>query len=178
MQKHIFAKRFVKIEALLAACMLFAPVKANAADILSVGSFTSAFLQLSDGMSGGYTMSAASVVSGAVHLTGGAYSVNVGVLDALGAMPETLKDAHVWPNPCNAGRGCEALMFSKLTYHAEIKIYTVSGELVWQAVKQDEYTTKSWDLRNMQGHKAASGLYVYYIKTGNSSKKGKFILIR
>ena len=160
------------------AILLSGTITAYAAESLGVASFTPTFLQLSDGLSGGYFLSGAAIISGAPKLQGGSYSLNPGVLDSIGAMPETLADAHVWPNPCNAKKGCSGITFAKLTYDAEIKIYTVSGELVWQAEKRDEFMTKVWDLTNTYGHKVASGLYVYYIKSGNSSMKSKFILIR
>lgn len=170
--------RFCLMLSLLLSVMLFSRQVISAAESLGVASFTPTFLQLSDGLSGGYSLSGAAIISGAPRLQGGSYSLNPGVLDSIGAMPETLDDAHVWPNPCNAKKGCTGLTFAKLTYDAEIKIYTVSGELVWQAEKRDEFMTKVWDLTNTYGHKVASGLYVYYIKSGNSSMKGKFILIR
>jgi len=178
MQNRNFAKEILKLCTILAVFICGICPAAYSAESLGVASFTASFMQLSDGRADGYSLSGSSIVSGAARLQGGSYSLNPGVLDSIGAMPETLADAHVWPNPCNAKKGCAGLTFAKLTYDAEIKIYTVSGELVWQAEKRDEFMTKVWDLTNTYGHKVASGLYVYYIKSGNSSMKGKFILIR
>ena len=145
------------------------------ADVLSVSGFTPAYLNMSGGE---YSVSGASVYSGAVFLRGGGYTMSDGVLNAAAALPDTLDDAHAWPNPCNARKGCTQVKFSKITQSAEFKIYTVSGELVWEYGKNSSEESMTWDLRNMRGSEASSGLYIYYVKTGNSSKKGKLIIIR
>lgn len=159
-------------------CFTFAAPAAYAADSFGVSGFAAVYIQAEDTVSSGYTLNGTSVPSGSMLLEGDTYTVTEGIINALGAMPETLKDAHVWPNPCNAKKGCSSVTFSKITYSADLKIYTVSGELVWQESKADSASTMSWNLRNMRGTKVASGLYVYYIKTGNSTSKGKLIVIR
>lgn len=160
---------------LMAALYAFFSATANAADVLGVSGFIPVYINMSGGE---YSMAGASVYSGGVFLLGGGYQISDGVLNASAALPETLSDAHAWPNPCNARKGCSQVKFSKITQNAEFKIYTVSGELVWEYGKNSPEETMAWDLRNMSGSEVASGLYIYYVKTGNSSKKGKLIIIR
>ena len=162
--------------ALIFLPLLFSPLlNVYAADSLGVAGFTSVYISMSGGE---FTISGESVYSGATFLSGGGYQMSSGVLNSAETLPDTLGDAHVYPNPCNIRKGCTKVVFSKMTQTVEIKIYTVSGELVWQSYKNNSDPRYAWDLINNKGNEVSSGLYVYYIKTGNSSKKGKIIVIR
>ena len=128
-----------------------------------------------------YTVeSVMSVFASTSAMSGGEYSLTSDLVSSLDeeAAAEDLGEAHVYPNPCNSGKGCEKLMFTELTQEAEIDIYTVSGELVRKIAKRDTGNKHEWDLRNDYGKKVSSGLYLYYIKADNSVKKGKFVIIR
>lgn len=92
---------------------------------------------------------------------------------------ETLEKTHVYPNPCNAALGHTFLTFTQLTSRAEIHIYSISGMLVRSLYKDDAATDEMrWDLTNDNGETVASGVYLYYIKSGTLVKKGKIIIIR
>ena len=56
----------------------------------------------------------------------------------------------------------------------EIKIYTQEGELVKKLADSWQW----WDGKNESGFFAASGVYIFYIKTDKGSAKGKFAVIR
>lgn len=144
-------------------------------DNLGVSGFTAVYFSLSGGE---YTASGTAVISGGTFLKGGPYDMSDGILNASEAPALTLKDAHVYPNPCSIKQGCLALKFTKITVSAELKIYTMSGELVWSYNKNNSDNSITWNLRNTKGSEVASGLYIYYISTQGSSKKGKLILIR
>ena len=165
---------------LISGLILVPVVCSYAADSLSVGGFTSVFFSMRDSLgSGGYSVTGASVYSGGTFLHGGdGYTISDGIVNASETVPETLEDAHAYPNPCNIKNNCRAVKFTKITISAELKIYTVSGELVWKKEKNNSDNSITWDLRNSRGSEVASGLYVYYVKTSNSSKKGKLIVIR
>jgi hypothetical protein len=73
----------------------------------------------------------------------------------------------------------------------EIRIFTVSGELVWQYPPPGgegeewtigEYTERgecpAWDGRNQEGEYVASGVYVYQVRTKNSTVVKKLAVIR
>ena len=161
--------------ALMAAASIVSISQAQAADSLGVSGFTPVYFNMS---SGDYSATGSSVYYGGTFLEGSGYVISGGIVNASETVPLTLKDAHAYPNPCSIRKGCSSVIFTKITISAELKIYTVSGELVWSRKKNNSDPTITWNLKNEQGSEAASGLYVYYVKTGNSSKKGKLILIR
>lgn len=158
-------------------CMLTMGVNLYAVDELSVSGFTSIYISASS--SGGiYSIHGTSVYAGSTFLTGGSFQVTDGILNATETVPLTLENAHVYPNPCNIAKGCLSVRFTKITTQANLKIYTISGELVRSYDKNNAENFITWDLKNDRGSEVASGLYVYYVKTSNSSKKGKLIVIR
>lgn len=57
-----------------------------------------------------------------------------------------------------------------MSANASLKIYTYLGEKVADLVA-DVTGTVRWDLKNVQGEKVASGVYIAYIEGGNNSKK-------
>ena len=173
------ALKIFVLSVLISGLILMSGVCSYAADSLSVAGFTSVFFSMRDSLgSGGYAVTGASVYSGGTFLHGGDYTISDGIVNASETVPETLEDAHAYPNPCNIRKNCRAVKFTKITISAELKIYTVSGELVWKKEKNNSDNSITWDLRNSRGSEVASGLYEYYVKTSNSSKKGKLIEIR
>ena len=83
--------------------------------------------------------------------------------------------AVVYPNPFYVSRdriitfAIPSKIFPKFS---EIKIYNMEGELV----KKVEGMT--WDGKNHAGSRAASGIYVFRMKTDKKTFQGKFALIR
>ena len=97
----------------------------------------------------------------------------IATIKELSPSPEdlTLTEVYNYPNPANNTTtihfylGAEALV--------TIRIYTISGELVWK--KEQSYDTQGvqevpWNLTNTQGEKLASGVYILYLKAANSAK--------
>ena len=66
------------------------------------------------------------------------------------------------------------MKFDNLTNDSEIKIYTITGELV----KTVDYTTQNgqaqWDGKNDSGKTVASGVYIALIKSQSQTQKIKF----
>jgi len=54
----------------------------------------------------------------------------------------------------------------------ELKIYTQEGELV------KKLSSPGWDGKTEAGFSAASGVYIFYLKTDKGSAKGKFAVLR
>jgi hypothetical protein len=82
-------------------------------------------------------------------------------------------DLGPYPNPSDGGTTV-AYMIPK-TCDVNVKIFSVSGELVWEEKQGDRQPGRNsfyWDSRNMRDKKAASGTYVYKItaldKYGNT----------
>ena len=122
----------------------------------------------------------ASTASGAC-LRGGQYCLSVGgtpaVVTAATAKLD-LTSAHCYPVPFKPSAGHTKITFTNLTRFARIRIYTISGELVRMLDKFDAGDTLEWNVRNSRGSAVDSGVYLYLIKSGNQTKKGKLMIIR
>ncbi len=92
---------------------------------------------------------------------------------------DNLNKAIVYPNPAYKPDNGNPVIFTRLTANAEIKIYTISGELVKSGLKADSTGVCKWDSTNNDGKMVASGVYLYYIKDGiNEPAHGKLAIIR
>ncbi|MCK4404861.1 MAG: hypothetical protein KAW02_07195, partial [candidate division Zixibacteria bacterium] len=73
----------------------------------------------------------------------------------------------------------------------KIDVFTVSGELIWDYPPPEEegeewtigdYTKRgmcpAWDGKNQKGEYVASGIYVYQVRTKNSTVVKKIAVIR
>jgi hypothetical protein len=102
------------------------------------------------------------------------------------ASSNNLKKVIVYPNPYKPGTGgkydrSDGIIFSNLTEKAEIKIYTISGELVRSMNKNNHEDRYVWDTKNNSGNTVASGVYIYRITNPDNSSdktKGKVAIIR
>ena len=111
-------------------------------------------------------------------LSGGRYTVTWGVVNSWRPPQADLSGAHVYPNPCKSSRGCTGVTFTRLTLRATIHVFTVSGEKVKTIEKNNNIDSMGWDLRNENGSRIASGLYLYVIKGEGATKKGKIVVVR
>jgi flagellar hook assembly protein FlgD len=91
-----------------------------------------------------------------------------------------LSQVVVYPNPFRADRngGEKRMVFMGLTPKATIRIYNVTGQLVRTLEKNDSYAVYVWDLNNSQGTAAASGIYLYLIKSDQGEARGKLAILR
>ena len=106
------------------------------------------------------------------------YSLNWGVVNSWPSAQDNVNTSHVYPNPCNLGKGCTGVTFTRLTAKATLHIYTISGELVRTIEKNSNIDSQGWDLKNQSGRQVASGLYIYYNQGGGTSKKGRLVIVR
>jgi len=106
------------------------------------------------------------------------YSVTWGSVNSAPSPRDNVNASHVYPNPCNLREGCVAVTFTRLTFKATIRIYTISGELVRTIEKNSNFDNVLWDLKNGSGRQVASGLYIYFNQGGGTSKKGKLVIVR
>jgi len=81
--------------------------------------------------------------------------------------------------PASGGRyDAEGITFSGLGENANIKIFNVAGEKVFEKTVSDSGIFV-WDAKNNGGNDVASGIYIYYVKTGDGKKfKGKLAIER
>jgi flagellar hook assembly protein FlgD len=83
----------------------------------------------------------------------------------------------VYPNPYR-GDNHSQITFDNLTANVQIKIYTLTGELV-REVGEQEGDRAYWDPKNQNGERVSSGTYIYYIANPKGQeKRGKMEIIR
>jgi len=104
-----------------------------------------------------------------------------------------IKMVYAVPNPYRTGSSAETWPF----YHnypdmsirlfnvpreADIKIYTVSGDLVWETHHSDpsgENGIVSWNTRNMNGEEVSSGVYIFKCESSDGKVVyGRIVIIR
>jgi len=99
---------------------------------------------------------------------------------------ETLEKVMVVPNPYIVTADWEtdvnhkSLHFTHLPNECVIKIFTLTGELVYTILHNDIFSgQEEWNLRSMNRQEVAPGLYVFVVETPNHEKQvGKFAVIR
>jgi sugar lactone lactonase YvrE len=80
-----------------------------------------------------------------------------------------------YPNPYRPGSGgsydrAGGILFTGLTVHAEIKIFNIAGELVYEAIKDNGLSDFNWLALNNSGNRVASGVYIVLIKNAAEKK--------
>ncbi len=82
-------------------------------------------------------------------------------------------DVYAFPNPARHGRVTfsHELVDCKKPTQITVKVFTITGDLVWSQADLKEMENISWDCRNEAGEKVASGVYLYRIITEINEKK-------
>ena len=88
--------------------------------------------------------------------------------------------AVVFPNPVEATRGDNEVVFSQLADGAQIVIVTIDGLLVRELPASNIVAQRShWDLKNTAGQTVAGGVYLYVVTAPDGSHTaGKIAIIR
>ncbi len=89
------------------------------------------------------------------------------------ASASNLSELRAYPNPYNPNKHTKGLTIEGLTDTAEIKIYTITGEMVCKVGYDSANGRTFWDGKNDSGEKVASGIYIIYVDSGNEKKKLK-----
>ncbi len=175
----------IKLLAFVLALAPAAPVGASllTGGTLSVSGVTSTSGAGTTASGGTLVMNASAIgqVTAGTSLSGGTLSLSGGLLPTvvvISAAASSLADAHCYPVPFKPSAGHTAIRFQDLTADVSIKIYTIAGELVREIRKSDNNDYIDWDVRNSRGEPLASGVFIYVIKSGGSTKKGKLMVIR
>ncbi len=104
---------------------------------------------------------------------------------------QSIDNIYVVPNPYvgfstseNPGRtqikrGERELQFRNLPPQCTVRIYTLSGELVDEIIKDDNGSIAYWNLLSSEGMRIAYGVYIYHIDIpGVGEKIGRFAVIK
>jgi hypothetical protein len=71
------------------------------------------------------------------------------------------------------------IRFVNVPPNCSLKIYTVSGDLVWEVENREGLGNIEWDARNQRGEDVASGVYVYKIEDLSGNRVyGRLVVIR
>jgi len=83
----------------------------------------------------------------------------------------------VYPNPWRAGKDDNYPMvtFTNVPPQSTLKIFTVSGHLIYSTTGAG---TLNWHLKNDNGDRTASGIYVYLLTANGQKTRGKIAIIR
>lgn len=84
----------------------------------------------------------------------------------------------MYPNPFNPAQAVNGVLkFDNLQPNAEIRIFTLTGELIRTIIAMSSRET--WDGTNKQGSDVVAGVYLYVIISGSGEKSiGKIFLIK
>jgi hypothetical protein len=84
---------------------------------------------------------------------------------------------YVYPNPFNPGTAVgRVLKFDNCPRESEIKIFTVSGELVRQYA--NVLGRQTWDGKNQNGAEVVTGIYLFVVSSPDGTKyTGKIFLV-
>ncbi len=97
-----------------------------------------------------------------------------------GAAQQTYKKTYVYPSPFDSSKGHTGIWFLNLTKHSIIKIYDMSGKMVYS--READTPQGAYFLRFEAQRRRdvfAPGVYVYVVNNrGNQTATGKFAVIR
>ncbi len=96
----------------------------------------------------------------------------------MGALPTKLNNAFVYPVPFKPSAGHTRITIANLAVDSTFKVYTIMGELVYEAHNSGGEVSLEWDVKNLDGEPVASGVYIFQIKNPYSEKRGKLMVIR
>lgn len=113
------------------------------------------------------------------------YNIWLEGMSAMGAGFYDLSDVYAYPVPYKPNDGLSTtgdetsgIIFTNLSTEAEIKIYTITGELVKKLTHKGGFVEEWYPVENEKGKRVASGVYVYYINNYRQHKSGKLMIIR
>ncbi len=105
-----------------------------------------------------------------------------------------IDDIYAVPNPFRTGSSAQTtpyyhnyedgdyVKFFNIPPQAKLRIFTISGDLVWKAVNDNSYGGEGiikWNAENMEGQQVTSGVFIYRCEdTNGEDTYGKVIVIR
>ncbi|MFH1714860.1 MAG: Ig-like domain-containing protein [Elusimicrobiota bacterium] len=105
------------------------------------------------------------------------------VFGLIGAEDNDLSNAYAFPVPYKpSDPQHKNITFTNLASECEVKIFTISGELVRTFNHLDTsgsaVAQEVWNVKTDSGDNVFSGVYIYYIKSKTDKKTGKLMIIR
>lgn len=97
---------------------------------------------------------------------------------------ENLDNMYVYPNPYSINSNQDYITFANITRDAEIDIFDLTGKYLVTIKETNGNGGVEWDLKDENGNKVNTGIYIYKANGKNSSgtnvdeKTGKFAVIK
>jgi flagellar hook assembly protein FlgD len=88
-----------------------------------------------------------------------------------------LSSVKIYPNPYRPSINMSGLTIENLTQYADLRLFTISRELVRTVDYSNETGRAKWDGKNDSGNEVASGVYVLFIKSRQGEKKKMKIIV-
>ena len=96
-----------------------------------------------------------------------------------GALPASASaDPHAFPVPFVAREHGETIWFTDLPASGTIRILTVEGDQVVALPIGPGENIKPWNVRNEDGKKVGTGVYLFFVDSSDGSTAGKIVVIR
>ncbi|MBK8382199.1 MAG: S8 family serine peptidase [Ignavibacteria bacterium] len=97
---------------------------------------------------------------------------------------ENLDEMYVYPNPFSIKNNQDYITFAGITRETSIEIYDLTGKFITEISETNGNGGVEWDMKDGNGNKINTGIYIYRAKGKNSSgadvaeKSGKFAVVR
>ena len=109
-------------------------------------------------------------------------SSNTAILTPLdSSRPKDLRLIPNYPNPFNAGTMLSFTMPSEIPLFAQLDIFNMAGQKIatpFAAKASPGHHSVQWDGRSSTGLPAASGLYIYRLRTDSAERRRTMLLLR
>lgn len=115
---------------------------------------------------------------GLESMSGGGITVEPGAGPAGPSAAASLGGAYCYPSPFRPSRGHTKLTFTQLKSSVSLKVFDLSGGLVYSETRATPAGELQWAVVNNRGSALASGVYIYLITSGVEKKTGRFAVIR
>ncbi len=101
---------------------------------------------------------------------------NIGDIAVFASSPSELEEALVYPNPVNLSKH-EKVTFAQIPHGTEVEIYTLSGRYIQAIKEQNGLGGVDWNLKDKEGKRIYSGIYLFKAKTKDAEFIGQFSVV-
>jgi len=91
--------------------------------------------------------------------------------------PVSSTDIRVFPQPFLLSNSQEYLQFDQVPENANLSIFNSQGNHIITLTGNPGTQRVIWDLKNSQGNRVGSGVYMYYVNSPEIQYQGKFVVI-
>jgi len=86
-------------------------------------------------------------------------------------------EVKVFPQPFRLSNSQQFLQFENLPKNSTVSIFNSQGLHLITLNTPEDKQGLIWNLRNEQGYRVGSGVYIFYVKSSDIEQQGKFVII-